>query len=83
MEEIQDIKSADEDQEKIMWLTEEEFEDLLNRVRKTPVKSRGVDPEEKCRRNRAIIYLLAYAGLRVDELSNLKLTDLGMELIRI
>ena len=25
-------ESADEDQEKIMWLTEEEFEDLLHRV---------------------------------------------------
>lgn len=83
MEEIQDIKSADEDSEKIMWLTEEEFEDLLNRVRKTPVKSRGVDPEEKYRRDRAIIYLLTYAGLRVDELSNLKLTDLDLELRRI
>jgi integrase/recombinase XerC len=47
-----------------MWLTEEEFEDLLNRVRKTPVRSRGVDPEEKYRRDRAIIYLLTYAGLR-------------------
>lgn len=83
MEEIQNIKSADEDQEKIMWLTEEEFEDLLNRVRKTPVKSRGVNPEEKYRRDRAIIYLLTYAGLRVDELSNLKLTDLDMKLKRI
>jgi site-specific recombinase XerD len=83
MEEIQNIKSADEDQEKIMWLTEEEFEDLLNRVRKTPVKSRGVDPEEKYRRDRAIIYLLTYAGLRVDELSNLKLNDLDMEIRRI
>ncbi|MCM2534408.1 tyrosine-type recombinase/integrase [Neobacillus pocheonensis] len=83
MEEIPDLKSADEDQEKIMWLTEEEFEDLLHRVRKTPVKSRGVDPEEKYRRDRAIIYLLTYAGLRVDELSNLKLTDLDLELRRI
>jgi site-specific recombinase XerD len=83
MEEIQDIKSADEVQETIMWLTEEEFEDLLNRVRKTPVKSRGVNLEEKYRRDRVIIYLLTYAGLRVDELSNLKLTDLDMELKRI
>ncbi|WP_342043282.1 tyrosine-type recombinase/integrase [Bacillus sp. OTU2372] len=83
MVEIKNVKSADEDSEKIMWLTEEEFEDLLNRVRKTPVKSRGVDPEEKYRRDRAIIYLLTYAGLRVDELSNLKLTDLDMELRRI
>ncbi|MBT2730675.1 tyrosine-type recombinase/integrase [Bacillus sp. ISL-75] len=83
MDEIQDIKSADDDSEKIMWLTEEEFEDLLNRVRKTPVKSRGVNPEEKYRRDRAIIYLLTYAGLRVDELSNLKLTDLDLELRRI
>ncbi|WML42057.1 tyrosine-type recombinase/integrase [Neobacillus sp. OS1-2] len=83
MEEIQDIKSADEDSEKIMWLTEEEFEDLLNRVRKTPVRSRGVNPEEKYRRDRAIIYLLTYAGLRVDELSNLRLTDLDLELKRI
>ena len=53
------------------------------KVRKTPVKSRGVDPEEKYRRDRAIIYLLTYAGLRVDELSNLKLTDLDMELKRV
>ncbi|MCM2532291.1 tyrosine-type recombinase/integrase [Neobacillus pocheonensis] len=83
MEEIPELKSADEDQEKIMWLTEEEFEDLLHRVRKTPVKSRGVDPEEKYRRDRAIIYVLTYAGLRVDELSNLKLTDLDLELRRI
>jgi site-specific recombinase XerD len=83
MEEINDLKSADEDHEKIMWLSEEEFEDLLHRVRKTPVKSRGVNPEEKYRRDRAIIYLLTYAGLRVDELSNLKLTDLDLELRRI
>lgn len=83
MDDIQDIKSVDEDQEKIMWLTEEEFEDLLHRVRKTPVKSRAVDPEEKYRRDRAIIYLLTYAGLRVDELSNLKITDLDLELRRI
>ncbi len=75
MEEIYDIKSADEDQEKIMWLTEEEFKDLFNLVRKTSVESRGVDPEEKYRRDRVIIYLLTYAGLRVDELSNLKLID--------
>jgi integrase/recombinase XerC len=83
MVEIKNVKSADEDSETIMWLTEEEFEDLLNRVRKTPVKSRGVNPEEKYRRDRAIIYLLTYAGLRVDELSNLKLTDLDMDLRRI
>jgi site-specific recombinase XerD len=83
MNDIQDIKSADEDHEKIMWLTEDEFEDLLHRVRKTPVKSRAVDPEEKYRRDRAIIYLLTYAGLRVDELSNLKITDLDLELRRI
>jgi hypothetical protein len=44
MEEINDLKSADADHEKIMWLSEEEFENLLHRVRKTPVKSRGVDP---------------------------------------
>jgi site-specific recombinase XerD len=83
MEEINDLKSADEDHEKIMWLTEEEFEHLLHRVRKTQVKSRGVNPEEKYRRDRAIIYLLTYTGLRVDELSNLKLTDLDLELRRI
>lgn len=83
MEEIQDLKSADEDYEKIMWLTEDEFEDLLYIIRKKPVKSRGVNPEEKYRRDRSIIYLLTYAGLRVDELSNLKLTDLDMELKRI
>jgi len=83
MEEIEDLKSADEDHETIMWLTEEEFEDLLNRVRKTTVKSRGVDLEEKYRRDRAIIYLFTYAGLRVDELSNLKLSDLDLNMKRI
>jgi site-specific recombinase XerD len=83
MQEIQDLKSADEDYEKIMWLTEDEFEDLLYIIRKKTVKSRGVNPEEKYRRDRAIIYLLTYAGLRVNELSNLKLTDLDLELKRI
>lgn len=83
MQEIQDLKSADEDSEKIMWLTEDEFEDLLYIIRKKPVKSRGVDAEEKYHRDRAIIYLLTYTGLRVDELSNLKLTDIDLELKRI
>jgi integrase/recombinase XerC len=83
MQEIQDLRSADEDSEKIMWLTEDEFEDLLYIIRKKPVKSRGVDAEEKYRRDRAIIYLLTYTGLRVDELSNLKLTDIDLELKRI
>jgi site-specific recombinase XerD len=81
--EIQDLKSVDEDSEKIMWLTEEEFENLLHLVRKKPVKSKGVNPEEKYRRDRAIIYLLTYTGLRVNELANLKLTDLDLELKRI
>ncbi|MFE8698422.1 tyrosine-type recombinase/integrase [Cytobacillus sp. FJAT-53684] len=83
MSDIQDLKSADDDSEKIMWLTEEEFENLLYIIRKKPVKSRGVNPEEKYRRDRAIIYLLTYAGLRVDELSNLKLTDIDLDLKRI
>ena len=83
MQDIQDLKSADEDSEKIMWLTEGEFEDLLNIIRKKPVKSRGVDPEEKYRRDRAIIYLFTYAGLRVDELSNLKLIDIDLDLKRL
>jgi site-specific recombinase XerD len=83
MLEIQDLKSVDEDSEKIMWLTEEEFEDLLHLLRKKPVKSKGINPEEKYRRDRAIIYLLTYTGLRVNELANLKLTDLDLELKRI
>ncbi|KAB2329578.1 tyrosine-type recombinase/integrase [Cytobacillus depressus] len=83
MSDIQDLKTADEDNETIMWLTEEEFENLLYIIRKKPVKSRGVNLEEKYRRDRAIIYLLTYAGLRVDELSNLKLTDLDLDLKRI
>lgn len=83
MKDIQDLKSADEENEKIMWLTEEEFEDLLHRMRKKPVQSRGVYPEEKYRRDRAVVYLLTYAGLRVEELSNLKLTDLDLEMRRI
>ncbi len=83
MQEIQELKSADEDSEKIMWLTEDEFQDLLYIMRKKPVRSRGVNPEEKYRRDRAIIYILTYAGLRVDELSNLKLTDIDLDLKRI
>lgn len=83
MKDIQDLKTADEDNEKIMWLTEEEFESLLHILRKKPVKSRGVNPEEKYRRDRSIIYLLTYAGLRVDELSNLKLTDIDLNMKRI
>ena len=42
-----------------------------------------MNPEEKYRRDRAIIYILTYAGLRVDELSNLKLTDIDLDLKRI
>jgi site-specific recombinase XerD len=83
MQDIQDLKSADDDSEKIMWLSEDEFEELLYIIRKKPVKSRGVNPEEKYRRDRAVIYLLTYAGLRVDELSNLKLTDIDLDLKRI
>lgn len=52
-------------------------------IRKKPVKSRGVNLEEKYRRDRAIIYLLTYAGLRVDELSNLKLTDIDLDMKRL
>src|SRR3954468_3303664 len=83
MLDIHDLKSADDDSEKIMWLTEDEFEELLYIVRKKPVNSRGVNPEEKYRRDRAIIYLFTYAGLRVDELSNLKINDIDLEMKRI
>ena len=47
------------------------------------IQSRGVDPEEKYRRDRAIVYLFVYAGLRVEELSNLKLTDIDLEMRRL
>jgi integrase/recombinase XerC len=83
MKNIQELKSADEENERIMWLTEDEFESLLNLMRKKTIKSRGVNVEEKYRRDRAIIYLFTYAGLRVEELSNLRLTDLDLELKRI
>ena len=83
MLDIRDLKSADDDSEKIMWLTEDEFEDLLYIIRKKPVNSRGVNPEEKYRRDRAIIYLFTYAGLRVDELSNLKINDIDLDMKRI
>ena len=83
MLDIRDLKSADDDSEKIMWLTEDEFEELLHIIRKKPVNSRGVNPEEKYRRDRAIIYLFTYAGLRVDELSNLKINDIDLEMKRI
>lgn len=66
-----------------MWLTEEEFKELLNIIRKEPVKSKGLDPEEKYCRDRAIIYLFIYAGLSVDDLSNLKLTDIDLDMKRI
>lgn len=83
MTDIKGLKMADEEHEKIMWLTEKEFEDLLERMRKYPVKTRGVNPEEKYRRDRAIIYILTYAGLRVEELSNLKITDIDLDLKKI
>jgi len=83
MADIEDLKSADEVSERIMWLTEDEFEDLLRIIRSKPVQSRGVNQEEKYRRDRAIVYLLTYTGLRVDELSNLKLTDIDLDLKRI
>ncbi len=83
MSDIEDLKTADEDHESIMWLREAEFEDLLQRMRKTPVKSRGVDPEEKYRRDRAMVYLLTYAGLRVEEVSNLRISDIDLEMKRI
>jgi site-specific recombinase XerD len=83
MLDIQDLKSADEESEKIMWLTEGEFEELLQTLRKKPVKSRGVNPEEKYRRDRMIIYLLTYAGLRVNELSNLRIADVDLVMKRI
>lgn len=83
MTDIKDLKVADEEYEKIMWLTEKEFEALLERMRKYPVKTRGVNPEEKYRRDRAIIYILTYAGLRVEELSNLKITDIDLDLKKI
>ena len=56
---------------------------MLYIIRKKPVNSRGVNPEEKYRRDRAIIYLFTYAGLRVDELSNLKINDIDLEMKRI
>ncbi|MGX5439982.1 tyrosine-type recombinase/integrase [Bacillus thuringiensis] len=83
MTDIKDLKVADEEYEKIMWLTEKEFEDLLERMRKYPVKTRGVNPEEKYRRDRAIIYILTYAGLRVEELSSLKIADIDLDLKKI
>ncbi|HDR4425386.1 tyrosine-type recombinase/integrase [Bacillus sp. N447-1] len=83
MIDIKDLKVADEEYEKIMWLTEKEFEALLERMRKYPVKTRGVNPEEKYRRDRAIIYILTYAGLRVEELSSLKITDIDLDLKKL
>lgn len=83
MLDIRDLKSVDEESEKIMWLTEGEFEELLQTLREKPVKSRGVNPEEKYRRDRMIIYLLTYAGLRVNELSNLRIADVDLVMKRI
>ncbi|PDY45526.1 integrase [Bacillus pseudomycoides] len=83
MTDIKNLKVVDGEYEKIMWLTEKEFETLLERMRKYPVKTRGVNPEEKYRRDRAIIYILTYAGLRVEELSNLKITDIDIDLKKI
>ena len=80
MQDIQDLKSADEESGKIMWLTEDEYKDLFHMIRRKPINSRGVDPEEKYRRDQAIIYLLTYAGLVWMKLSNLKLTDIDLDL---
>ncbi|MED2246811.1 tyrosine-type recombinase/integrase, partial [Bacillus thuringiensis] len=83
MTDIKDLKMVDEEHEKIMWLTEKEFEELLERMRKYPIKTRGVNAEEKYRRDRVIIYILTYAGLRVEELSNLKITDIDLDVKKI
>ena len=37
MLDIRDLKSADDDSEKIMWLTEDEFENLLYIILKAPI----------------------------------------------
>lgn len=49
-------------------------------MRKYAVKTRGVNSEEKYRRDRAIIYILTYTGLRVEELSNLRITNIALVL---
>lgn len=83
MTEVKNLKMADEEHEKIMWLTKKEFEDLLERMRRYPVKTRGVNAEEKYRRDRAIIHILTYAGLRVEELSNLQISDIHLDVKKI
>ncbi|OUB91306.1 integrase [Bacillus thuringiensis serovar medellin] len=83
MTEVKNLKMADEEHEKIMWLTKTELKDLLERMRRYPVKTRGVNAEEKYRRDRAIIHILTYAGLRVEELSNLKITDIHLDVKKI
>ncbi|WP_336771281.1 tyrosine-type recombinase/integrase [Bacillus bombysepticus] len=83
MTDVKNLKMTDEEDEKITWLTKTECEELLERMRKYPVKTRGVNAEEKYRRDRAIIYILIYAGLRVEELSNLKIVDIDLDVKNI
>ncbi|MDZ5479161.1 hypothetical protein [Bacillus thuringiensis] len=47
MTNIKDLKMADEENEKIMYLAESEFEYLSERMREYSVKTRGINAEEK------------------------------------
>lgn len=80
---IRDVKTADATPETIQWLTEEEFADLLDRLRQSSKTRHHSEAEAKYRRDRAVIYLLTYAGLRVQELSQLTLRDIDSDLHRL
>ncbi len=82
MNDIGIVKVADEESESIQWLTESEFEDLLKRMRDAP-DVKGWDPELRYRRDRIAVYILTYLGLRVSELSNLKVNDIDMALRKV
>ena len=55
MIDIQDLKSADEDSEKIMWLTEEEFGDLLHIMLRP---CRNFRKESKCKNTSELVEIL-------------------------
>ena len=72
------IITAREPKKKIEALTYEETERLVNYFKTVMAKNKT---EELIKtRNLVIIYILLYSGLRVNELSNLKISDVKQEL---
>ena len=78
VEDYRKVMFAREPKKKIDALTDEEVKKLFNYFKKQ--KPKGKMGELIKTRNLVIIQLLIYTGLRVGELANLKISDIGEEL---